>query len=1194
MPASLLRFGGFELDPANFQLRRSGRPLSLERIPLELLLLLVERRGQLVTRPEIAERIWGIDVVLDVDSALNTAIRKVRLALRDNSEHPRYVETVPTKGYRFIGSVTVATPTEGGRDAVIARAESNSTRNILVVTYPDSDTPEHPGDKTLASMPVLEDQRKHVTVLSADLKGSMELLADRDPEEARRLLGPVLDQMIEAVRRYEGTVSQVMGDGIMALFGAPLSHEDHAVRACYAALWMQESVKRYAEDVSRQEGALIQVRIGLTSGEVVVHAFGSNLPMNYTAVGRTTLLAARLAQLAAPGSVVITADTLRLAEGYVCVESLGPMAVKGLSEPADAYEVTGRGPVRSRIQAAAARGFSRFVGRDTELAHLHRALEQARRGKGQVAAVVGEPGVGKSRLVFELTRSHRPEGWRLLEGRPVSYGKAASYLPVVDLLRDYFSIGDGDTPRDIQDKVTGKILTLDRALEPTLPALLALLDLPFEDPSWRCLDPAQRRQQTLDAVKRLVLREAQEQPLLMVFEDLHWIDTETQAFLDGLVESLPTAQLLLLVDYRPEYRHAWGSKTYYAQLRLDPLPPESAEELLDALLGPDASLAPVKSLLGERTERNPFFIEESVRSLVETEVLLGERGAYRLAQPADALRVPATVQTTLAWRIDRLPPDEKRLLEIAAVIGKDIPVALLQAVAGESAETLHRQLGHLQTAEYLYETRLFTDPEYTFKHALTQEVAYSGLLEDRRRAVHARIAEAIEQLHVGRLAEHIERLAHHALKGEVWEAAVRYLWQAGTKAAERSAPREAASWLEHALSALPHLPESRTTLEHEFDIRVELRTAVWRQGDYPGMLACQREAERLAERLGDDRRRGQICAFMVNLHNLRGELDDAVKVGTRALGIAQTEEDLRLRIWTTSNLEQTYYFQGEFQRTVELAKANLSVLPEESLYERFGNGAPTSVYDRGWLVSSLAQLGQFPEARAPAEAAIQIAERTRHAYTIGWAYHHAGTLQAVKGSWATARLLFERSIDVLREGQEYFLLPNELGLSALVLACLDESAEAMNRAREAERFIELLGARVRWAGRIYVPVCQSYLRFGRLADVERLLPRVLETASHFAASQAHALHLQGEIAVHPDRWRPEQGEDCYHRALAIAEPRGMRPLVAHCHLGLGRVYRREGDHREALEHVTIAATLYREMDMAYWLEQAEEETRQLA
>jgi class 3 adenylate cyclase/tetratricopeptide (TPR) repeat protein len=1194
VPASLLRFGGFELDPANFQLRRSGRPLSLERIPLELLLLLVERRGQLVTRPEIAERIWGIDVVLDIDSALNTAIHKVRLALRDNSEHPRYVETVPTKGYRFIGSVTVETPPEVGRDAVIARAESNSPQTIFAVTSPDSDPPDHPVAKPLASTRVLEDQRKHVTVLFADLKGSMELMADRNPEEARKLLGPVLDHMMEAVRRYEGTVNQVMGDGIMALFGAPLAHEDHAVRACNAALWMQESVKRYAEEVRRQEGALIQVRIALNSGEVVVHAFSSSLPTNCTAVGRTALLAARLGQLAAPGSVLITADTLRLAEGYVIAESIGSMTVEGLSEPVDAYEVTGRGAARSRLQAAAARGFSRFVGRETELAQLHRALEQARRGQGQVAAIVGEPGVGKSRLVFELTRSHHLEGWLVLEARSVSYGKAASYLPVIDLLRGYFRIGDRDTQRDIRNKVTGKILTLDRALEPMLPALLALLDVPVEDPVWRDLDRAERRQRTLDAVKRLVLRETQGQPLLMVFEDLHWIDTETQAFLDGLIESLPTAPLLLLVDYRPEYRHAWGSKTYYAQLRLDPLPPESAEELVDALLGPDPSLESFKSRLVERTERNPLFIEESVRSLVETQVLLGDRGAYRLAHPVDTIPVPATVQTTLAWRIDRLPPDEKRLLETAAVIGKDVPFALLHAVIAEqSAATLHRQLGHLRTAEFLYETRLSPDSEYTFKHALTHEVTYGGVLQDRRCALHARIVEAIERLHAGRLAEHVERLAHHAFNGEIWESAVRYLWQAGTKALDRSALQEAAAWFEHALKALEHLPENRTTLEHGFDIHLELNLAVSGQGDYPRMLACRREAVRLAERLGDDRRRGQACVFMLNLHNLCGELDHAVEVGTRALEIARTRGDLPLRILTTYYLEQTYNFRGEFQRAIELAKDNLSVLPAESIYERLGSSAPASVHDRGWLVSSLAQLGQFAAAMGPAEAAIQIAERTHHAYTIGWAHLHAGTLQTVKGNWASARLLFERAIEVFREGQQGILLPNVLGLSALTLACLDESAEAMNRAQEAERLIELLGARMRWAGRIYVPLCQTYLRLSRLEDVERLLPRVLETASHFPAVEAYALHLQGEIAAHPDRWHPEQGENYYYRALAMAEPRGMCPLVAHCHLGLGTLYRRWGQRREARERLTIASTMYREMDMAYWLEQAEEEMTQL-
>jgi class 3 adenylate cyclase len=398
---------------------------------------------------------------------------------------------------------------------------------------PLSYTPKHLAEKILTSKAALEGERKQVTVLFADLKGSMELLADRDPEEARKLLDPVLEHMMEAVHRYEGTVNQVMGDGIMALFGAPLAHEDHAVRACYAALRMQESVKRYAEGVRREHGITIRIRVGLNSGEVVVRAIGSDLHMDYTAVGQTTHLAARMEQLADPGSILLTLNTLTLAEGFVQVTPLGPMAVKGLPVPVEVYELAGVSAVRSRLQAAAARGLSRFVGRDAEIEHLRRALEQAGQGRGQIAAVVGEPGVGKSRLVFELTHSHRVEGWRVLESGSVSYGKATSYLPVIDLLKGYFRIADRDTHRDIREKMTGKILTLDRTLEPILPALLALLDVPVEDTHWQALDPTQRRQRTLEAVKHLLLRESQGQPVLVVFEDLHWIDAETQALLDG-------------------------------------------------------------------------------------------------------------------------------------------------------------------------------------------------------------------------------------------------------------------------------------------------------------------------------------------------------------------------------------------------------------------------------------------------------------------------------------------------------------------------------------------------------------------------------------------------------------------------------------------------------------------------------------
>src|SRR5262249_8471300 len=520
---------------------------------------------------------------------------------------------------------------------------------------PESYTPKHLAERILTSKAALEGERKQVTVLFADLKGSMELLADRDPEEARSVLDPVLQLMMDAVHRYEGTINQVMGDGIMALFGAPLAHEDHAVRACYAAIRMQESVKKYAEEVRRSHAAVIKIRVGINSGEVVVRSIGSDLRMDYTAVGQTTHLAARMEQLADPGAIVITPDTLSLAEGYVEVKSLGAVPIKGLADRVEIYELVCAGPVRTRLQAATRRGLTRFVGRDSEIEQLRRVQQTAGAGRGQVAAIIGEAGVGKSRLVYEFIHSHRLESWLVLESSSVSYGKATSYLPVIDLLKGYFRIEHRDDYREIREKVTGKLLTLDESLKSALPSLLALLDVPVADPSWQKLDPNHRRLRTLDGIKRLLLREAREQPLLLIFEDLHWIDSETQALLDNLIDALASSRILLLVDYRPQYEHRWSSRTYYSQMRLDALPAESAEELLQALVGDDPSLAPLKRLLVRRG--NPFFLEESVRALVETKALEGIRGQYRLSRPVQSLQVPPTVQVILASRIDRLPVD---------------------------------------------------------------------------------------------------------------------------------------------------------------------------------------------------------------------------------------------------------------------------------------------------------------------------------------------------------------------------------------------------------------------------------------------------------------------------------------------------------------------------------------------------------
>jgi class 3 adenylate cyclase len=412
-------------------------------------------------------------------------------------------------------------------------AASAATPESMQAPVPLAYTPPYLAEKILTSRSALEGERKQVTVLFADLKGSTELIADLDPEAAQQLLDPALHTMMEAVHRYEGTVNQVLGDGIMALFGAPLAHEDHAIRACYAALAMQAAMRRSAENVRRSHGLEIQMRVGLHSGEVVVRAIGNDLHMDYSAVGQTTHLAARMEQLATPGSIRLTAATLRLAEGLVQVNALGPFPVKGLAEPVEVFELVGASTIRRRLQASTKRGLTRFVGRQQELAVLQQGLAQAGAGQGQVVAVVGEAGVGKSRLVYEFIHSHDTRGWLVLESASVSYGKATPYFPIIDLLKRYSHVEEHDDVRTVRAKVTGQVLTLDPALQDAVPALLLLLDALPEDSPFLKLDPPQRRQRTLDALKRILLRESQEQPLLLVCEDLHWIDSETQALLNN-------------------------------------------------------------------------------------------------------------------------------------------------------------------------------------------------------------------------------------------------------------------------------------------------------------------------------------------------------------------------------------------------------------------------------------------------------------------------------------------------------------------------------------------------------------------------------------------------------------------------------------------------------------------------------------
>jgi class 3 adenylate cyclase/tetratricopeptide (TPR) repeat protein len=1048
----------------------------------------------------------------------------------------------------------------------------------------ESHTPRHLAERILTSKTALEGERKQVTVLFADLKGSMELLVDRDPEEARTLLDPVLALMMEAVHRYEGTVNQVMGDGIMALFGAPIAHEDHAVRACYAALHMQTSIKRYAEEAQRTAGVAIQIRVGLNAGEVVVRSISSDLHMDYTAVGQTTHLAARLEQMAMAGSILLTGAALRLVEGYVEVRPLGAVPVKGMAEPVEIYELIGTGAARTRLQAATARGLSRFVGRHAELGALRRALESVRAGHGQIVGVVGEPGMGKSRLLREFSHSRHLEGWLIVGSGAVSYGKGTPYLPVVDLLKGYFHIEMRDDARRIREKVTGKLLTLAETLQPAVPALLSLLDVPIEDAHWQHLDPPQRRQRTLDAVKRLLLRESQRQPVCLIFEDLHWIDAETQALLESLIESLPTARLLLLVNYRPEYEHGWGGKTFYTQMTLDPLPAESAEELLDALLGGDPEHAALRQLLVDRTERNPFFLEESVRTLVETGVLVGERGAYRVAGAVPSIPVPATVQAVLAARIDRLPPAEKRLLQAAAVIGKDVSFTLLEAIG--TTEDLRSCLARLQGAEFLYETSLFPELEYTFKHALTHDVAYASLLQDRRRDLHARIVTALEQLSADRQAERVDELAHHALRGEVWDKAVLYLRRAGAKATARSAYREAVTCFEQALRALGHLPRSQDTTAEAIDLRLELRTALTPLGHYREILGLLREAETLARDIHDDRRLGHVVAdTSARLRNI-GDHAGALSAGRQACAIAADLRDPDLQFEATYRLAQAHFAVGDFARSVDLLQQAVSALGGDSRPADSRVPGYLAAWPRAWLALSLANLGRFAEAMALGAEAIKIADEAGHPHTVIEARAALGRVHLDAGDLERAITLFEAGLAPSRAWNMWdSSVFSGLGYAYALAGRVDDGLPLLEEAVARGQSIDALG--IGQAMRL-TRLGQGHLLAGHL-DVARERTRQaldLATAQHERGSQAYALRILGEIACLDQSAEVGVAESCLREALQLAAELGMRPLVAHCYRGLGKLYRRTDNREPARAHLTTATAMYREMGMTYWLEKA--------
>jgi predicted ATPase/DNA-binding winged helix-turn-helix (wHTH) protein len=1148
MTRRLLQFATFTLDLDRLSLIGPSVKAKLRRKSFEVLRYLAEQPGRVIGKEELIKAVWP--QVFVTDESLTRCISEVRRAIGD--EEQIIIKTVPRRGYLLDVPVSAAS---GQLETTISTSSRTTSLGDL---RPKSASPDNAASVA---------ERKQVSVLYADLKESLERIAEHDPEEALKVSETTLTLMTQAIRHYGGTVNVATDDGIMGIFGVPLAQEDHALRACYAALQLQANVLQYSERLQYAAALRVAVRVGLNSGEAVIRSVTDDTRSAYRVMGQTANFAFRLSQLAAPGTSVISAVTLQLAETYIEAKALNLEKVDLSANTA--YELVGAGPARTRFQTLVKRGLTHFVGRSAEMEQLDRALVRADRRHGQVVAIIGEPGVGKSRLVHEFIRANHPSRWRSLETASASYRRTASYQPVIDLLKIYFKIQDSDDIGEVRNKVMYQLLRFGQDLAPRfIPAILAFLDVPIDDPLWQTLDPSQRRQHMLDTLKHLILCEARQRPLILVFEDVHWIDSETQAFLEALIDGLASAPLLLLLTYRPEHAHPWGRKSYYTQLRLDVLSPEDNDRFLQQLVGTDVSLGRLREILSK--QGNPLFLEESIRSLVEAKVLVGERGRYRLIHPLQEVRCPMSVQAILGSRIDRLSMHPKQTLLAASTVGSDISYGVIRRIVGLDEGELRHSLKELQESEFLYETSLFPDIQYAFKHELTREVAYGSLLVEERKNLHRRIVEVIEELYANRLTEQAERLAHHAVRAELWQKAVYYLRQAGSRAEARCAVRDARAWYEQALSVLNKLPESRFSLEQGVEIRLELRNVLIRLGEAQQNLDRLREAEILAKMLADDRRIAQVYAFITSAHLLCGAPQEALATGVRALEMAERISDLRLRLTATTFLEQAHYHLADYGSSARLATENLAALPSEWAYECLCGTIAAAIFDRFFLVLSLAELGQFADAAKHQREAIQLVGAIEHAHTIAIAHEASGILYLLMEDWEKALSVVESGIIVAREGgiigQNSFLV----ALSAVALAELDDGELALKRMYESEQLFEIQRQRA-YFGRLgwgYYLLGRASIKLGQISESKRFSDLALKLSRHHPGFAARTLQLLGDIEAYSNQL--DDSERYYHRALALSEPRGMRPLIAECHRGLAKVYERTGHRKKSQMHMTAA------------------------
>ncbi len=1077
---------------------------------------------------------------------------------------------------------------------------------------PISYTPPHLVQRILAEQTAMEGrapegERKAITALFADIKGSMTLIEDLDPEEAQQIIDPALQFMMDAVHRYEGFVSQSTGDGIFAFFGAPIACEDHPQRALHAALQMQQESRRFAENLRREKGINFQIRVGLNTGEVVLRSIRKDdLHADYVPVGHSTSLAARMQTLADPGAVVVNESTYKLTEGYFAFKPLGAVRVKGVSEPINVYEALGVGPLRTRLQLSARRGLMRFVGRQSELEQMQHALNQTVQGHGQIVAVIGEPGVGKSRLCYEF-KLLAQAGCLVLETFSVAYGKAYAYLPLIDLLKNYFQITPADDERRRREKVMGRVLALDRNLEEILPSLFSLLSIDEPATASQEVDPQVKRQRIFDAVKKLLVRESLNRPLLLLFEDLQWIDAETQAFLMFLSESVASARMLLLVNYRPEYQHSWGSRTYYTQLRLDPLKQEDAGIILATLLeetrgetlaGP---LQPLKQLILEKTEGNPFFMEEIVRALFEQGVLVRDPTGVFLTTSVNDIHIPPTVQGVLAARIDRLGAEQKELLQSLAVMGKEFSFGLVSHVLTIPEPRLRALLSYLQAEEFIYEQPTLPEPSFTFKHALTQEVAYNSLLTERRRLLHERVAQSIEVVLADRLEDRYSELAHHYSQSGNVEKAVKYLQKAGQQAVQRSAYTEAIEHLSAALALLQTLPETLERAQRELTLQIALGVPLILTKGYgvPEVAHVYTRARRLYEQIGGSPQLLPVLFSLWRFYFVRGAYPIAHELADQFTPLVQGVQDPTLLLPAHLAPGMTFFRLGEFATAREHLERGIDLYNLHR--DRFTRSA-TLIYgpDPGVLFLSYTawvtgHLGYLNQALQRSQEAVALAHELAHPISEAFALQFAATVHRFRGESHEAQAHAEAVLALAQEQGFPFWVAGGTFVRGWALAEQGQGAEGMTQMHQAIEAWRAIG--IQTFGQPFVMLAEVCGKIGDPEEGSRLLveslTEVRQSGERWWEAELH--RVRGELILQQERQKakgrdqkpvlsPVEGakisnsqhptpsspaeieaEACFLKSLEISRRQQSKWPELRAALSLSRLWSQQGKRDEARE-----------------------------